>query len=171
MTTTVETRHARFPEDHYNLAQLAWAYRDHLEQLGGAAAAAIDRFYPKASYAELIDALPQKHARPTGSILLAMMDGKPIGCGMIQALNTQDAEIKRVFIDRAAQGTGAGETLSRALIVQARADGYRRILLDTTAVSTPARKLYEKLGFEPRGPYSAMPEDVLDLFVFYELTL
>ena len=86
-------------------------------------------------------------------------------------MNEQYAEIKRVFVDVAAQGSGAGETLSRALIAQARSDGYRRILLDTTAVSTPACTLYEKLGFVARGPYTKMPEDVVDLFVFYELML
>jgi GNAT superfamily N-acetyltransferase len=164
-------RVAAFPRDATDLERLCWAYRDSLAALGGDVARAIDRVYPVETYGALIAALPEKHARPKGSILLAVMDERPIGCGMIQALSNRDAELKRVFIDTAAQGTGAGLALSSALLAQARTDGYTRILLDTTRASAPARRLYEKLGFQPRGPYSEMPDDLLGAFVFYELNL
>ena len=52
-----------------------------------------------------------------------------------------------------------------------RADGYQRVLLDTHADFIAARRLYEKLGFRLRGPYSDVPAFVADKLVFYELNL
>ncbi|MEM9308654.1 MAG: GNAT family N-acetyltransferase [Pseudomonadota bacterium] len=131
----------------------------------------LDRFYPTETYGALIASLPQKHARPKGSILLIETAKDVIGCGMIQPMNGDDAEIKRVYIEDAAQGLGAGKQLSNALIAQALADGYKRILLDTSKISTAAQGLYESLGFKKRGPYSEMPADMIEVLVFYEFEL
>jgi len=168
---SVTVRMAELPQDMPEIARLCWSFRDALLALGEAALPAIERLYPKESYGAVIDSLPEKHARPRGAILLAELDGVAIGCGMIQALGERDAEIKRVFVEPRIQGKRAGETLSRALIEQARRDGYTRLLLDTTRVSAPARGLYEKLGFVARGPYTDMPDDLAALLVFYELRL
>ncbi|MFK7868025.1 MAG: GNAT family N-acetyltransferase [Roseobacter sp.] len=164
-------RAADLPRDMQTLTRLCWDYRAALLALGPEVEAVIDRFYPADSYDALIVSLPEKHARPKGTILIAELDGTAIGCAMIQPLNDDDAEIKRVFVDPAAQGNRTGEALSKALIAQAKEDGYRRILLDTTRASHPARRLYEKLGFVPRGPYAEIPDDVVDLFVFFEMNL
>lgn len=164
-------RAADLPRDMEALTRLCWDYRAALLALDPEIEAVIDRFYPKDSYGALIASLPEKHARPKGTILLVELEGAAVGCGMIQPLNDDDAEIKRVFVDPGAQGKRLGEALSTALIAQAKQDGYKRILLDTTRVSHPARRLYEKLGFASRGPYSKMPADVVDLFVFFEMDL
>lgn len=171
MTPDVAVHIAQFPRDMDVLTRLCWAYRAHLATLTEDVAGAIDRFYPEDSYANMISQLPEKHARPKGSILLAWQGDTAIGCGMIQRLSDTDAEIKRVYIQEDAQGLGAGKRMSQALIDQARSDGYQRIVLDTTRVSTPARRLYESLGFVARGPYTDFPPDLLDAFVFYERAL
>ena len=164
-------RAADLPRDLPDIERLCWAYRETLLGLGPDVARAVEHHYDPDSYAQLMKDLPVKHARPKGCILLAENDEALVGCGMIQPLNDADAEIKRVYIAPSAQGKGAGEALTRALIDQTREDGYERILLDTTKTSTPARKLYEKLGFSQRGPYAEMPEDIAVLMVFYELGL
>lgn len=153
------------------LAELCWAYRAGLCDLGERVAEIVERFYPAATFGTLIADLPRMHARPKGSILLVETGQTVVGCGMLHPLNAADAEMKRVFIDTSVQGRGAGKTLSQALITQARVDGYRRILLDTTRLSTAARGLYAHMGFEERGPYAEIPADVLDTLVFYELKL
>lgn len=151
--------------------QLCWEYRDYLLTFSAAIRPMMETFYPKDAYAVLMADLPVKHARPRGVILLAEIDGEPVGCGMTHALNAEDVEVKRVFVRDVARGTGAGARLSQALVDQARADGFKRVLLDTAAQFTHAQKLYEKLGFQARGPYSDLPPGTEDLLVFYEYVL
>ncbi|MEM9576200.1 MAG: GNAT family N-acetyltransferase [Pseudomonadota bacterium] len=171
MTDTIVIRAAETPRDLAAVQKLCWEYRDFLLGFDDSMRSIVDTFYPLEAYAALIDSLAEKHARPKGIILLAEQDGTAIGCGMYHPLNGEDCEIKRVFLRDTARGSGTGEALSRALIEQAREDGYRRILLDTNAKFTGARKLYEKLGFAQRNAYSDIPADVLPYLVFYELKL
>ncbi|MEM1351967.1 MAG: GNAT family N-acetyltransferase [Pseudomonadota bacterium] len=168
---TSDIRHAEFPRDMPELTRLCHAYRAQFATLGPEVVRAIDTFYPLETYDALIASLPEKHARPKGCIVVVEAGDVLLGCGMIQPINDADAEIKRVFIDPVAQGTGVGARLSQMLIDQARADGYARILLDTTRVSTPAQRLYEKLGFAARGPYAEMPDDMENVLVYYEMKL
>lgn len=171
MTSAVDIRAADLSRDLAVIKGLCREYREALLELGGEVKRAVQTLYHPEGWDGLMESLPVKHARPKGSVLLVEIDANPVGCGMIQALSENDAEIKRGFIQKTAQGCGAGEKLSRALIDQARADGFKRILLDTTKASKPARRLYEKIGFKERGPYAEMPEFVLPLMVFYEFTL
>lgn len=171
MTGSVTVRPARTPQDMNDARQLCWEYRDYLLAFDQSMQEIVDVFYPQAAYAALMQDLPVKHARPDGEILIAAQNGQAIGCAMMHALNDHDVEIKRVFVRAEARGTGAGEKLSQALVDQARADGRRRVLLDTNMQFAGARRLYERLGFQLRGPYSDIPAKVLPMLVFYELTL
>jgi ribosomal protein S18 acetylase RimI-like enzyme len=171
VSRAVTIRAADLPRDLPDIERLCWAYRETLPGLRPDVARAVQQHYDPDSYSQLMQDLPVKQARPKGSILLADTGGTLVGCGMIQPLSDADAEIKRVYIDPLVQGKGVGESLTRALIEQARKDGYDCILLDTTRTSISSRKLYEKLGFSKRGPYAEMPEDIAALMVFCELVL
>lgn len=162
---------ARTSDEIDDVRRLCWEYRDYLLGFDSSMKDITEIFYPADAYAALMQNLPQKHARPQGEMLLAKLDGQSVGCAMMHALNSEDVEIKRVFVQSQARGTGAGEKLSQALIDQARSDGAKRVLLDTNTNFTGARRLYEKLGFQQRGPYSDIPEAALPLLVFYELSL
>lgn len=166
----VTVRAADLPRELPEVQRLCWDYRDYLAGFSDEMRVLTETFYPADAYAELMAALPVKHARPRGAILLADRDGTAVGCGMIQPLSDADAEIKRVYMSPAARGTGAGRLLSQALIDQARADGYARVLLDTNREFAPARALYEKLGFRNRGPYSELLPGTEKHLVFYEFT-
>ena len=50
---------------------------------------------------------------------------------------------------------------------QAKADGYRIMVLDTMIRLHEAIALYEKLGFTPWEPFYALPEGFEDLVRFY----
>lgn len=171
MTAAITIRAARTPEDIDDVRQLCWEYRDYLLAFDDYMQEIVNVFYPEDAYTALMKDLALKHARPQGEILIAALDGQSVGCAMMHPLNDQDVEIKRVFVQAQARGTGAGEKLSQALIDQARRDGAKRILLDTNASFTGARRLYERLGFQQRAPYSDIPEAVLPMLVFYELKL
>lgn len=167
----ITIRAAQTPGDLDEVRLLCWEYRDYLLGFSAATRPMMETFYPEDDYARLMETLGQKHARPRGIILLAELDGAPVGCGMTHPLNGDDAEVKRVFVRAAARGTGAGQKLSQALVDQARADGYARVLLDTSADFKGAQRLYERLGFQARGPYAALPPDTEEMLVFYELIL
>lgn len=164
-------RAAEMPRELPIVQKLCWEYRDFLLTFNDEMRQIVEAFYPEQPYAALMDALPEKHGRPRGIIMVAEQDGAPFGCGMTHPLNTDDAEVKRVFVRPQTRGSGAGFELSKALIAQARSDGYKRLLLDTSVHFTAAQKLYEKLGFKLRGPYSELPPDTENQLVFYELML
>lgn len=167
----ITVRAAKTQQDLEEVRRLCWEYRDYLLGFSAEIRPTIETFYPKDSYASLMEGLAEKHARPRGIILLAELGGAPVGCGMTHPLNDGDAEVKRVFVRAEARGTGAGQTLSQALVDQARKDGYRRVLLDTSMEFKGAQRFYEKLGFRARGPYSELPPGTEDMLVFYELML
>lgn len=64
---------------------------------------------------------------------------RPVGAGI--------GELKRVRVAQSLQRQGLGEAISRALLERASELGFKRVILDTTTLQTPARRLYEKLGF------------------------
>ncbi|MCV3272324.1 GNAT family N-acetyltransferase [Roseobacter sinensis] len=171
MTGALHIRPATSPADLDAVRTLCWEYRDYLVSFSPEHRPLMETFYPEEGYARLMHGIAEKHARPRGIILLAELDDRPVGCGMTHALNDEDAEIKRVFVRAEARGTGAGQALSQALVDQARADGYARVFLDTSADFKGAQRLYERLGFQARGPYAELPPDTADKLVFYELKL
>jgi putative acetyltransferase len=162
---------ARSASDLEAVRQLCWAYRDFLLNFGPAERLITETFYPEDRYADLMDRLEQEHARPTGIILLAWRNGAPVGCGMSHPLGDDASEIKRVYVTDAARGTGAGRAICEALIEQAKADGFKRIYLDTSKGFAPARALYTALGFRERGPYQPMPELAAKSITYFELPL
>ena len=171
MTSAVTIRAAEMPRDLPAVQDLCWAYRDHLRSGSDLMRDLTEVFYPQDVYAKLMDDLPQKYSVEGTGVVLAVGEDGPFGCGMYHGLNAKDAEIKRVFVTETGRGKGVGKALSDALITRIRADGYRRILLDTNPDFTAARRVYEALGFKQRGPYSEMPDGVAELLVYYELTL
>lgn len=159
------------PRDLPEIKRLCWNYRDDLVSLGGDVGRAARKMFTQDAWQTMLDSLPELHARPRGAILMAERNDQAVGCGMIHPLNAYDAEIKRVYVAPEARGEGLGRYLTCALTDQARADGYKRILMDTTKASIVAANLYKQLGFQSRGPYTEMPAETHGLMLFFELEL
>lgn len=158
-------------QDLAEVRRLCWDYRSALAATSPIEAELSETFYPIPKYNALMAELPNLHARPRGIILLAEIDGQAVGCGMTHALDDSTSEIKRVFTDPDHRGKSIAADLCRALMDQARADGFSRIVLDTSINLTSAQALYAKLGFTKRGPYQDIPEIALPHLVFYEAAL
>ena len=153
---------ATSPADLNAVRDLCCAYRDFL-----LSHSAIDK-----EYTTLMAQLPELHARPSGIVLLARdADGTALGCGMTHALDDDTSEVKRVFVNDAARGKGVAALICTALITQAKADGFTRIVLDTSKSLHAAQRLYLRLGFTPCGPYQPIPDDVLPELLFYSRDL
>lgn len=98
----------------------------------------------------------------TVAVFLVARDagGTAVGCGGLRLLGPGSGEIKRMYVDPAARGTGVATALLRALEDHARHLGLTRLLLETGAGQPDAIRFYRREGYEPieaYGPYIDEP--------------
>jgi aspartate racemase len=100
-------------------------------------------------------AAPSAELRPpSGSFLIARLDGRAIGCGAVRKLDETTAEIKRMWIDPAVRGRGVGRRLLAALESAAARLGCRLVRLDTSSHLPEAFGLYRSTGYSEILPYN-----------------
>lgn len=102
--------------------------------------------------------LPVEYGPPSGAAFVAVDQlDEAVGVVGIRRYADGDAELKRMYVDPAGRGTGAGRALATAAVEAARGLGYRRVLLDTVASMVAAIATYEGLGFVEIDPYRHNP--------------
>jgi GNAT superfamily N-acetyltransferase len=90
----------------------------------------------------------------TDGLLLAYERDRPVGCVVLSRRDPETAEIKRLYVEPSARGTGVGRALAKAAIDRARTAGHKRIVLDTHRSRLEAAyALYRALGFEECDAY------------------
>ncbi|MEL7092039.1 MAG: GNAT family N-acetyltransferase [Pseudomonadota bacterium] len=159
------------PDDIPAITQLCWDYRDMLIDRAGSRHGVVEVAYAADGYASLLADLPRIHARPTGDMLVADIDGAVLGCAMYYPFSDGVTEMKRVYVDPQARGSGAGRALVQAGIARARADGYTRMVIDTITPLHEAIALYESLGFAPCAPFYDPDPAFADVLRFFDLSL
>jgi GNAT superfamily N-acetyltransferase len=89
---------------------------------------------------------------PTGdditAFFVAFDNNKPLGCGGLRELNPTEAEVKRMFVDPSARGTGVSTALLARLEQYGRERGYTRLLLETGDQQPDAIRFYTREGYE-----------------------
>lgn len=90
---------------------------------------------------------------PRGCFYLVESGGEVAAMGGLRRIRDGVAEMKRVYVRPAFRGRHLGEAILIRLVDDARAFGYRRIVLDTAPFMAPAQRLYEAAGFTDCEPY------------------
>jgi len=108
-------------------------------------------------FAQEVSQLPGAYAPPAGRLYLAMQAREPAGCVGLRPLNAQTCEMKRLYVRPAHRRRGIGKMLAQRALADARAIGYKRIVLDTLSTMHGAQSLYAALGFAETAPYASDP--------------
>lgn len=148
MSADFRIRDARGAADIAAVRALLEEYRDSLD---------VDLCFQ--NFAQELAGLPGDYAPPAGGLLVAELGGRVVGCVALRPLgdDRRIGEVKRLYVQPALRGTGAGRALAGSIIERARGIGYRELRLDTLATMAQARSLYASLGFRDCAPYYHNP--------------
>ena len=103
--------------------------------------------------------LEDKYGPPGGRLYLAYCDEKLAGCIALRQLDDTRCEMKRLYVRPQFRNNHIGSILVSKVIADAKAIGYRHLLLDTFPFLDVAIRMYEKLGFRYIPKYNDSPMD------------
>ena len=101
------------------------------------------------------------------SVLFAVVRdaaGVAAGCGAI-VVKPEYGEVKRLYVRPPARGQGIARWLIDTLEAKAMDQGCRIFMLETGPAQPEAIILYERLGYQYRGPFGDYPDDPLSVFM------
>ena len=108
-----------------------------------------------------VEALQQ----PGVTFLTASVDGEIAGCGAFVNQGREYAEIKRMFVLPEFRGLKLGRRILEELENLARASGLALARLEMGVYQPEALTLYERAGYQRRGPFGDYSEDPLSIFM------
>ena len=119
-------------------------------------------------YEDEIRDLEAKYGWPEGRLYLALWDGEAAGCIALRKLDEQRCEMKRLYVRPAFRGHKIGDALVDRVLQDAKAIGYRHMLLDTLPFLESAIHMYQKRGFYEIPCYNDSPVETT-IFMQYDL--
>jgi putative acetyltransferase len=118
---------------------------------------------PESKHALDLDGL-----RQPGITFWSVMDGGTlVGCGAIRRLDASHGEVKSMRTTPARKRGGIASMMLEHIITEARRMGFTRLSLETGSAEffLPARRLYEKFGFEYCEPFADYRPDPHSVFL------
>lgn len=117
---------------------------------------------------ESVHALDLDKLRQPNITFWSVWDGEQLaGCGAIRELDASHAEVKSMRTANSYRGKGVAIKLMEHILSVAAKRNYQRLSLETGTQEffLPARKLYERFGFEYCGPFGDYAEDPYSAFM------
>jgi putative acetyltransferase len=126
----------------------------------------LDRLMAGLYPAESNHLLPVEALKQHGvTFLTATVDGEVAGCGAFVNQSGEYAEIKRMFVLPEFRGLKLGFRILEELENLARISGLEFARLETGIHQPEALLLYERAGYQRRGPFGDYSEDPLSIFM------
>lgn len=94
----------------------------------------------------------------------ARRDASVLGVGAL-AVKDGYGELKSIYVDEGARGSGVADALMRQLEDRARELGLTVLRLETGSLLHAAHKLYARHGFAARGPFGDYPASEFSVFM------
>lgn len=138
-----------------------WAFNDH-DSSGAPTFANLE---------QELAGLPGRYGPPDGRLLLATVDGATAGCIALRRHDETSGEVKRLYVRPGFRGHRIGERLVARMLEEARAIGYRRLVLDSYHTMTRAHALYRDAGFRDVPVPADFPDHLKPVVVFMEMEL
>ena len=118
-------------------------------------AAALDAYY-----FSLVGDIQLKYAEPNrpenmNALAVAYEGEIPIACGAWKAVDSETAEIKRIYVKEEYRRRGAASALIRTLEENAALSGRHKLILETAVDTTGSHALYLSLGYQLRDYYGS----------------
>jgi GNAT superfamily N-acetyltransferase len=108
---------------------------------------------PKGYFDEELASFDEWYGGDHGRAVLARVDGAPAAGVVFRPYGDGDAEMRRLYVRPAFRRRGLARALVRAVVDEAAALGYRRVVLITSDEFEGAAALYESEGFVEIEPY------------------
>jgi GNAT superfamily N-acetyltransferase len=105
----------------------------------------------------VLDGAALTYNPPAGVFILASVEGEVVGCGALQHLDDDTAEVKRMWVSPSVRGRGLAKRLLARLELESLASGRNTIVLDTNASLTEAITMYGKQGYAAAERYNDNP--------------
>ena len=94
-----------------------------------------------------------------GVFLVAYAEGVPVAMGSHQPVDAHATELRRMFTVIGYRRLGAGRFILKELEAHARAQGFRKLKLETGYRQVAAMRLYESMGFMRTRPFGTYVND------------
>ncbi len=135
-------------DGHEHIEDVKMLFAEHLEALG------LD--VTKQDLEEEFANLDKKYARHDERLYIAYIDNLPAGCIVLRHVDSERAEMKRIYVRPNYRRMGLGQTLAKQVIEDARDLGYHELILDTLPPTESAKDFYMFMGFKnnDNGPKS-----------------
>lgn len=128
-----------------------YCLRSYVEELGR-------RFDTGFDPAQSISASDEEMTLPNGLLLVANLLGEAVGCGALKLhIDTQIAEVKRMWVAADVRGLGLGRGLLERLSAEAASRGMLILRLETNRALVEAKRLYQRAGFVEVEPFNNEP--------------
>jgi|GEM_PF-115074 len=130
----------------------------------------IEQFFYMEEFDKQVLEQPETYIlNPGGYILFIKYDGVIAGTVALMPIDDETVEMTKLGVDESLRGKKLGWLLSKRIMEQAAAQGYKKMVLYSNTVLEPAINMYRKLGFKEIKPEGGVHYERCNIIMEIEL--